>query len=235
MTTEPTPDVASLLRQADATNKAGREREAAEVLERVLALVPDSVDARYGLAMIRAVCPRGIADLELALRLARELLATYPGSYDAHFVATIACYLLGLEDELARHWDAVKALMPETASNFVLARYFEAAMRLEAGDFTAWPDYDQWNTRILARQGSLKNLAPRWEGDRLDGRRIFLHTSLDGFGDAFQMARYIPMVKAMGGHVTLVCHRGTGRLFIQSGDRLGFDCIIAQARGPPRP
>ncbi len=47
------------------------------------------------------------------------------------------------------------------------------------------------------------------------------------------MARFIPMVKAMGGHVTLVCHPAMGRLFIQSGDRLGFDCLIAQgARAP---
>jgi hypothetical protein len=74
---------------------------------------------------------------------------------------------------------------------------------------------------------------PRWEGDRLDGRKIFLHTTLDGFGDAFQMARYIPMVKAMGGHVTLVCYPALGRLFIQSGDRLGFDCIIAEGARVP--
>ncbi len=48
------------------------------------------------------------------------------------------------------------------------------------------------------------------------------------------MVRYIPMVKAMGGHVTLVCHPSLGRLLIRSGDRLGFDCIIAQgAKVPP--
>ena len=63
--------------------------------------------------------------------------------------------------------------------------------------------------------------------------RIFLHTTLDGFGDAIQMARYIPMVKAMGGHVTLVCYPAMGRLFIQSGDRLGFDCLIAQGARVP--
>lgn len=233
MTTEPIPEVASLLRQADAVNRAGHELQAAEILERVLAVAPDSVDARYGLAMIRAVCPRGVADLELALRLAHELLVTYPGSYDAHFVAAVACYVLGLEDDLARHWDAVKALMPETASNFVLAREIDALMRLESGDFTAWTDYDDWNDRIRSRQGSLKHLAPRWAGDRLEGRKIFLHTSFDGFGDAIQMARYIPMVKAMGGHVTLVCHPAMGRLFIQSGDRLGFDCLIAQGAQAP--
>jgi hypothetical protein len=145
----------------------------------------------------------------------------------------VACYALGREDELERHWDAMKVLMPETASNFVLARYIEAVMRLEAGDFTAWPDCDHWTDRMPARLDRLKALAPRWDGDRLDGRRIFLHTSFDGFGDTIQLARFIPMVKAMGGHVTLICHPSMGRLFVQSGDRLGFDCLIAQGARVP--
>jgi hypothetical protein len=234
MTTDPTPDVAALLCQADTENRAGRELEAAEILERAVAIAPGSIEAKYGLATIRSVQPRGVADLETAIRLARELLSTYPGSWDSHFVAAIACYYLGREDEFQRHWDATKALMPVTSANFVLARYCEAMMRLEAGDFAAWPDYDHWNNQFPMRRNRLNDRAPRWDGDRLDGRRIFLHTALDGFGDAFQMARYIPMVKAMGGHVTLVCYPALGRLFIRSGDRLGFDCIIAEgARVPP--
>jgi hypothetical protein len=80
MTTEPSPDVASMLSHANTENRAGRELEAAELLERVLAVAPGAVDARFGLAMIRVLRPRGIADLELALRLARELLATHPVS-----------------------------------------------------------------------------------------------------------------------------------------------------------
>jgi hypothetical protein len=106
-------------------------------------------------------------------------------------------------------------------------------LRLEAGDFAAWPDYDYWNNKFQTRRNGPRDRAPRWDGDRLDGRKIFLHTTLDGFGDAFQMARYIPMVKAMGGHVTLVCYPALGRLFIQSGDRLGFDCIMAEGARVP--
>src|SRR6185312_12248567 len=121
MTTDPDPEVASLLRQADAEIRAGRERPAAELLERALAIDPGSVEARYGLAMMRSVCPRGIADLETALRIARELLATYPGSWDAHFVASLACYVLGRDDDFSRHWEAANTSMPETASNFVMA------------------------------------------------------------------------------------------------------------------
>jgi protein O-GlcNAc transferase len=234
ITTEPSPDVASLLSHANTENRAGRELEAAEILERVLAIAPESIEARYGLATVRSVHPRGIADLDTALRLARGLLSTYPGSWDSHFVAAIACYHLGREEEFSRHWDAAMALMPATSANFVIARYTEALMRLEAGDFAAWPDYDYWHNQLPARRASLKDPAPRWGGDRLDGRRIFLHTTLDGFGDAFQMVRFIPTVKAMGGHVTLVCYPTLGRLLIRSGDRLGFDCIIAQgAEVPP--
>ena len=106
MTTDPPPEVASLLQQANIENAAGREREAAEILERALAIAPESIEAKYGLATIRSVCPRGIADLETALRLARELLTDYPGSWDSHFVAAVACYYLGREDEFSKHWDA---------------------------------------------------------------------------------------------------------------------------------
>ena len=87
--------------------------------------------------------------------------------------------------------------------------------------------------QVPVRRKNLKDQAPQWDGDRLDGCKIFLHTTLDGFGDAIQMARYIPLVKAMGGHVTLVCYPSLGRLFIQSGDRLGFDCIIAEGARVP--
>ena len=30
-------------------------------------------------------------------------------------------------------------------------------MRLEAGDFAAWPDYDHWKSKLVTRRNSLKD------------------------------------------------------------------------------
>lgn len=45
---------------------------------------------------------------------------------------------------------------------------------------------------------------PAWRGEVLDGRTIFVHLE-QGFGDAFQFARFIPLVAARGGRVLLEC------------------------------
>jgi len=46
---------------------------------------------------------------------------------------------------------------------------------------------------------------PIWDGAPLEGRTILLHAE-QGFGDAIQFARYVPLVAQFGGAVLIECH-----------------------------
>lgn len=53
---------------------------------------------------------------------------------------------------------------------------------------------------------------PLWDGSPLDGRTILLHAE-QGFGDAIQFIRYVPLVVQCGGNVVLECHPQLNSLF----------------------
>jgi hypothetical protein len=53
---------------------------------------------------------------------------------------------------------------------------------------------------------------PLWDGSPLEGRTILLHAE-QGFGDAIQFVRYLPLVVQCGGEVILECHPQLVKLF----------------------
>jgi hypothetical protein len=90
-------------------------------------------------------------------------------------------------------------LDPECAG----ARYNLALTRLRLGDWQqGWTGYEaRWNFREVHR--TPRNfMQPRWHGEALNGRRIFLHAE-QGLGDTIQFCRYITLVEARGGVVIL--------------------------------
>ena len=95
--------------------------------------------------------------------------------------------------------------------DFVDARYNHAFSLLLDGQFDpGWSLYEArwelpWNPPRPFSQ-------PRWNGEPLTGRTILLHAE-QGLGDMLQMARYIPMVAARGGHIILEVHQPLVRLF----------------------
>ncbi|HLK61642.1 MAG TPA: tetratricopeptide repeat protein [Chthonomonadaceae bacterium] len=81
---------------------------------------------------------------------------------------------------------------------------------LKQGQFEeGWAAYA---ARLKMQATVMDTLAPRWDGSPLEGRTILLYAE-QGLGDAIQFVRYIPLVKACGGRVVLVCQAGLKRLF----------------------
>ncbi len=75
---------------------------------------------------------------------------------------------------------------------------------LVCGDFArGWEEY-VWAWRLPATRSSYPYLdrAALWNGETFAGRALLI-TREQGFGDAIQMARYLPAVKARGGRVIL--------------------------------
>ena len=113
-------------------------------------------------------------------------------------------YLLEEQGDLpaaTESYRAAVAARPELAEG-----HFNLALRLlQVGDFRrGWEEYE-WRFRLpeLASLWPYAN-RPRWDGSDLRGKTILLFAE-QGFGDALQFVRYVPLVAARGGKVVLSC------------------------------
>lgn len=101
----------------------------------------------------------------------------------------------------------------EARPDFAEAHFNHALQLLQAGEFEAgWEEYE-WRLKLpeLAPFWPYAG-RPRWNGEELRGRRIFLYAE-QGFGDAIQFVRYAPLVAARGGEVIVSCSPKLMELF----------------------
>lgn len=83
---------------------------------------------------------------------------------------------------------------------------------LVTGDFVhGWREYE-WRVRVTEIVGRRQFSKPRWDGAKLDGKKILIHTE-QGFGDAIQFARFLPRVAELAGSVILELSPKLTRLF----------------------
>ena len=97
------------------------------------------------------------------------------------------------------------------------------ALLLQENFTEGWPEYE-W--RLQTKVHSLRDFRkPGWDGSPLNGKSILVHAE-QGFGDTIQFVRYLPMVKAQGGHVIFECHKSLFRLLKKCD---GIDRIIERS------
>jgi FkbM family methyltransferase len=104
-----------------------------------------------------------------------------------------------------------------------------ALIRLQQGDYArGFPAYEaRWG---LERSRPRKLSLPRWQGEPLEGRSLFLHDE-QGFGDVLMFARFIPEARRRGaGRIVLECQPELMRLMALTP---GVDAVIR--RGAPTP
>jgi hypothetical protein len=75
----------------------------------------------------------------------------------------------------------------------------------------AWPELE-WRWRVQ-RLGAPRPDIPKplWDGSELNGRRIFVYAE-QGFGDAIQFSRYLPLLAQRGARVSFACQDELARL-----------------------
>jgi hypothetical protein len=214
---DPAASADALIRKADACSGAGQPWEAADLLERALAIDPDSPGTRFRLAHIRVTRPRGAGDLEVGRRIVGELLAARPDSFRYHCLAALAASNLGMEEEFRRHFESAIGTTPTDDVTLICTHLLGATARLGRGDFTAFGDVVHWADRLPRRRGRLALESPEWDGSDLSGRTILVGATQDGDGDSIMFCRYLPLLKARGASVKVVCWERLAPLLARTG------------------
>jgi tetratricopeptide (TPR) repeat protein len=180
--------------------------EAAAQFQKAIALRSDYAEALYNLGGVRHEQYR----VPEAMAAYRAALAIRPDHYKACNNLAKAHQDLGDIDAAIDWYRQALSIKPDYGE----AHFNLATARLLTGDYLeAWEDYEwrfqrsDWR-RVYPRRFD----KPCWNGESFVGRTLLVHCE-QGFGDMFQFARYVPMVKARGGTVILETRQALFRLF----------------------
>ena len=105
-----------------------------------------------------------------------------------------------IDDAIAVH----KEMLREQPDH-IAGRYNLAALQFRNGDLDE--AYDNYESRWLWREFPTRRrlfAAPRWEGERLEGRNLLVWKE-QGIGDEARFASLLPDLKELGGSVTFEC------------------------------
>lgn len=234
---------------------AGRPKLAAEEARRAIEIDPSMAAAHSNLG----VALYELKQYEEAAAAHRRAIAARPDFYEAHSNLGNALHALKRFDEAVASYRVALSFNPNYADAWANlgttlhhAGEFDegmAALRhaialapghanahsglgillLMRGDLgEGWDEYE-WRLRSTERKGPRFPEKP-WEGESLAGRHIYVQAE-QGFGDTLQFARYIPLLAARAGKVTLRVHQQLVMLMRES--LPGID--VLGDRGDPAP
>lgn len=187
-----------------ALTRKGQFDEAIAACRKAVALQPAGAAGYNNLGV--ALAEKG--DFESAIAAyckAIELNADYS---HAHSNLGNAYAAIGESHKAVRACQAAVKFAPHALQ----ARGNLAVALLRAGQFEAgWEEYE-WRWAVYRRRGIMRFPEPSWNGTPLSGRIILLHSE-QGFGDAIQFARYVPIVAELGGKVIFECPAELFELF----------------------
>jgi tetratricopeptide (TPR) repeat protein len=210
---------------------AGRLKLAVEEARRALEIEPKLAMALSNLG----VALYELKDYEEAARAQRKAIAANPNFAEAHsnlgnavhalkrFDQAIAAYrrAIALKPDYADAWANLGTTLHHSGSfdegiaalrrAIALAPHHANAhsglgilllMRGELGE--GWDEYE-WRLRSTERKGPRFPEIP-WQGEALAGKHIYVQAE-QGFGDTLQFARYLPLLAARAGRVTMRVHQ----------------------------
>lgn len=180
-------------------NALGRSDEAIAHYEKIIALEPSFAGAyvNYGNALQALNRPND------ALVHYRRAIAINPRYVDAYSNMGHALYALNRHEEALGWFARATAVDPQHPD----AHWNEALTRLALGEFeTGWRKYEwRWRNPTLGLVQRTMQV-PTWLGQEdIAGKTILIHAE-QGFGDALQFARYVPLVARRGARIIFEVH-----------------------------
>lgn len=179
----------------DALLQAGSLAEALAEAQRALALAGPLPAIRVNLSVVLERMGR----LEEALAQLEEALRQEPRRRDALVNrVTVLTGLVRVQEAVAAA-EAALHIYPEDPD----LHWLLCIAHLTLGQFSqGWREHE-WRHRSVAFRGSLlKFEQPRWQGESLAGKAIFLYGE-QGFGDNIQFVRFVPVIAQQAAQVYL--------------------------------
>jgi tetratricopeptide (TPR) repeat protein len=201
----------------------GRYTEALTSYETAFTVTPSALRAvNVGNAL------QALGDYGRALTLYDRALELNPDSVEALNNRGNALRALNRHEEALASYIKATEIAPEDAH----AHWNEGLVRLLMGDYErGWQKYEwRWRNRQLNASPRLSD-EPQWHGDEaIAGKTVLVHAE-QGFGDAIQFIRYVPLLAARGASVAVACHESLRDLFSQIN---GVREVVTSADALPR-
>lgn len=173
--------------------------EALDSFDRALALQPDMAEVWSG----RSLALHDMGRMDESDTASARAVSLDPMGASAWNNRGMALQALGRIDEARASFDKAISLKDE----FPDALWNKALLLLALGEYEeGWRLFEwRWLRSDAGAQGPRDFGVPAWLGETsIAGKRLLLHAE-QGYGDAIQMLRYVPILAAMGAKVTLVC------------------------------
>jgi tetratricopeptide (TPR) repeat protein len=216
-----------------ALQEQGKPKEASEQYQRVLSLNPNHTEAHLALGNALKELGRieeSLESYQQTLRINPNHVEGWKGfgmalKEQGKMQQALTCYekALSLDPKNIETWISIgnlKKAMGDLSGSIDTYRQtiqlkpdegrvhsFLALALLLRGEFDeGWKEYE-WRWEIEPLSVAKRHYsAPRWSGEPLNGKRIFLYGE-QGFGDILQFVRYALVLKNMGARIFLECYQ----------------------------
>jgi TPR repeat/Tetratricopeptide repeat len=131
-----------------------------------------------------------------------------PRYADAHINRGLSMRETGRLDEAIASFERAIQLDPDSPEG----HYNRGLTYLLLGDLVqGWAEYEwRWKAKVVTTTHHLSQ--PRWDGGDIASKRLLLHAE-QGFGDAIQMARFVPLLSRRCRRIILECPPSLFRIF----------------------
>lgn len=187
--------------------KTGLLEEGIAHYRRVIALRPDLAETYYNLG--KALKEQG--KFEEAVAHFQQAIAKNTNFAEAEHNLGHTLQQLGQLEEAIACYNHVLELNPQ----FIDARWNRSLALLLSGDFIqGFADYEyRWQQAEFLKNNPRPPYSHSlWDGAHLNGQTILIHVE-QGFGDAIQFIRYVPLIQQRGGRLMVGCRAPLLRLF----------------------
>lgn len=187
--------------------RTGQHKEAIRSLEQLVSMKPEWHEPYINLGDLLW----GDGQFERAAQCYLRALEGLPHNHELHVTAANSLILTGKSD-IAQ---SILEQCIEQAPGNAVAHMLLGTIYLSNGEFDrGWREYE-W----IERTGTVERRdyrMPAWRGESLEGKTLLVYTEDvygNGFGDTIQYIRYLPLLKAKGARIVLVCQSELSCLF----------------------